>query len=99
MDRSAVREAAMQNGDPRPFLRMRDCREQCGKRPRDRRAAEEAQQLTASHSITSSARARIEGGTVMPSALAVLRLTNRPNVLACWTGRSAGLAPARIRPT
>ena len=29
---------------------------------------------TVAHSITSSARARIDGGTVRPSALAVLRL-------------------------
>src|SRR6516164_4245866 len=48
------------------------------------------------HSMTSSARARIAGGTVRPSALAVLRLTTSSNVVGCWTGRSAGLAPLRI---
>src|SRR5260370_24682921 len=47
------------------------------------------------HSMTSSARARIDGGTVRPSALAVLRLTTNSNVVGCWTGRSAGLAPLR----
>src|SRR5215471_2959486 len=50
------------------------------------------------HSITSSARARIEGGIVSPSALAVLRLTTSSNVVGCWTGRSAGLAPFRMLP-
>ena len=51
-----------------------------------------------SYSITSSARARIDGGTARPSALAVLRLMTSSNVVGCWTGRSAGLAPLRILP-
>ena len=42
------------------------------------------------HSITSSARARSVGGTVMPSALAVLRLITKSNLVGCSTGRSAG---------
>src|SRR6516225_11280607 len=58
-----------------------------------------AKQPASSHSITSSARARIEGGMVRPSALAVFRLTTSSNVVGCWTGRSAGLAPLRILPT
>jgi hypothetical protein len=53
----------------------------------------------ATHSITSSARARIDGGTVSASALAVLRLMTSSNLVGCWTGRSAGLAPLRIFPT
>src|SRR6516162_5591181 len=51
-----------------------------------------------SHSMTSSARARIDGGIVRPSASAVLRLITSSNVVGCWTGRSAGLAPLRIFP-
>jgi len=43
--------------------------------------------------MTSSARARIDGGTVRPRALAVWRLTTSSNVVGCCTGRSAGLAP------
>src|SRR6516164_10235757 len=35
-------------------------------------------------------------GTVRPSALAVLRLITSWNLVGCWTGRSAGLAPFRI---
>src|SRR5207342_2750670 len=46
-----------------------------------------------SHSITSSARVSIDGGTVSPSALAVLRFSARSNLVGCWIGRSAGLAP------
>ena len=45
------------------------------------------------HSITSSARARIDGGTVRSSASAVFRLITRSKAVGCWTGRSAGLAP------
>src|SRR6516165_8397326 len=51
------------------------------------------------HSMTSSARARIDGGTVRPSACAVLRLTTSSNLVGCWTGRSAGFSPERMRPT
>jgi hypothetical protein len=46
---------------------------------------------------SASARARIDGDTVRPSALAVLRLTTSSKVVGCCTGRSAGLAPLRIR--
>ena len=48
------------------------------------------------YSITSSARVRIVGGTVIPIALAVLRLIRSSNFVGCSTGRSAGFAPLRI---
>jgi hypothetical protein len=48
------------------------------------------------HSITSPARARIDGGIVRPSVLAVLRLMTSWYLEACSTGSSAGLAPLRI---
>jgi hypothetical protein len=51
------------------------------------------------HSMTSSARARIEGGMVRPSALAVFKLMTSSKLVGCWTGRSAGSAPLRIFPT
>ena len=51
----------------------------------------------APHSITSSARARIDGGIVRPAALAVLRLSRSSIEVGCSTGRSAGLAPFRMR--
>src|SRR6516164_11719579 len=68
-----------------------------------RRAAEKRDELATfnatAHSITSSAATSRVCGTLRPSALAVLRLMARTNLLACSTGRSAGLLPLRIRPT
>src|SRR5262245_25674595 len=78
----------------------RDCRwlrPRCH-RPRSRRAAEQRDELAALHSITSSARTRIDVGTSRPSALAVLRLMISSTLVACWTGKSAGFSPLRIRP-
>ncbi len=43
--------------------------------------------------ITSSDRARTEGGMVSPSAFAVLKLMSRSNFVGCSMGRSAGFAP------
>jgi hypothetical protein len=51
------------------------------------------------HSITSSARIRSEGGTVRPSAVAVLTLITNLNLLGSCTGSSSGLAPFKIRST
>ena len=51
----------------------------------------------ASYSIVSSARERSEGGTVRPSALAVLRLITNSYLVALCTGRSAGRSPLRTR--
>jgi hypothetical protein len=50
------------------------------------------------YSITSSARRWIEGGTSMPSVLAVVRLIASSNTVGCSTGNSEGFAPLRIRP-
>src|SRR5262249_17003548 len=63
-----------------------------GERPRRRRAAKQRDELAALHSITSSAASSI-GGTVRPSALAVLRLMNSSTFVVCSTGRSAAMAP------
>jgi hypothetical protein len=38
-------------------------------------------------------------GTARPSAAAVFKLTTSSNLVGCRTGRSAGLAPLRMRPT
>ena len=51
------------------------------------------------HSITSSASCRIDSGIVRSSALAALRLITNLNLVGCSTGKSAGLAPLRIRST
>src|SRR6516164_5253692 len=47
----------------------------------------------ANYSMISSARERSEGGTVRPSALAVLRLITNSNLVTFCTGRSAGFRP------
>src|SRR6516164_6699461 len=65
-----------------------------------RRAAEQRDELAASdHSITSSAVASSDGGTVSPSALAVLRLITSSNLVGACTGRSAGFSPLSMRST
>src|SRR5262245_30338499 len=51
------------------------------------------------YSITASARASSEGGTVMPSALAVLRLITSSYLVGACTGMSAGFSPLRMRST
>src|SRR5262245_41521151 len=69
-------------------------------RPRRSRAAEQRDELAASaHSITSSARASSVGGTVRPSALAVLRLSTSSYLVGACTGKSAGFSPRRMRST
>src|SRR6516164_96200 len=69
-----------------------------GKRP-SRRAAEQRDERAPLHSITSSARASSVGGTVIPSAIAVLRLITSSYLVAACTGRSAGFSPLRMRST
>jgi hypothetical protein len=51
------------------------------------------------HSITSSARAMRVGGMLRPIAAAVFKLMISSNSVASWIGRSAGLAPLRMRST
>ena len=50
------------------------------------------------YSITESARASKLGGKVMPRALAAFMLMTSSILVACWTGRSAGFSPLRMRP-
>jgi len=56
------------------------------------------EELVPNHSITSSARASSVGGISSPSILAVPVLMTNSNLFGCTTGRSAGLAPLRMRP-
>src|SRR6266516_3918413 len=69
------------------------------KRPRRSRTAEQRDELASPHSITSSARSRNDSGIVRPSALAVVRLMTRSNLVGCSTGISPGFAPRRILST
>src|SRR5262249_46740616 len=80
---------------PYPVRLLRARRE----RPRGGCTAEKRYELAALHSITSSARASSVGGIVKPSALAVIRLITRSNLVGCSTGKLAGFAPRRILST
>ncbi len=82
-------------GDERPLRRRLG---EHRMRP-SRRAAEQRDELAPPHSITSSASASSRSGTFRPSVLAVLRLMTSSNLVGCWTGNSAGLAPLRMRST
>jgi len=62
-------------------------------------AEREQEKLSLVHSITLSARRRIDCGIVTPSAFAVLRLITSSNVVGCSTGISAGFLPSRTMPT
>src|SRR5262249_3290570 len=81
---------------PHPLALLRARR----KRPRRRRPDKQRDELAPlhlrGHSITSSARSRVEVGTSTPMALAVFRLRANSKYVACSTGSSAGCAPLRI---
>src|SRR5262249_35801969 len=64
-----------------------------------RKRPEQVQQWDCSYSITSSAMLSSVGETLRPSNRAGGRLMTSSNLLDCTTGKSAGLAPLRIRPT
>src|SRR5262249_25139308 len=64
-----------------------------------RRAAEQRDERAALHSITLSVRASSVGETSRPSALAVIRLMTKSNLVGCSTGISPGFAPRRILST
>src|SRR5262249_43463682 len=90
-----VSHGDLQHADPPHALGLLRPRRQ---RPRCRRAAEQRDELAAVHSITSSARASSVGGISNPMRLAVLRLITSSNFVDWMTGKSAGLAPLRMRP-
>jgi hypothetical protein len=73
---SALPPIATANADSR--------KRSCPLYPRKRHA-----DIAPAYSITSSARPMSVLGTVMPSALAVLRLMYISTFVACWTGKSA----------
>src|SRR4029077_5379609 len=79
----------------RRLLRARNARPQ----QRCRRGAGQRNEIASPHSITSSAGAISVAGTVMPSALAVLRLMASTYLVGACTGRSAGFSPLRMRST
>src|SRR6516165_8292099 len=62
---------------------------------RGHHTTQQEQELAASHSMTSSARARIDGGIVIPSTAAVFMFITSSNSVGCSTGISTGFAPRR----
>src|SRR5262245_33419100 len=84
---------------PHILLRKQYRLQLLGRRPRGGRAADERDEVAPFHSITSSARSRIEVEISIPIALAVLRLTTSSNLVGCSIGRSVGFAPFAIRST
>ena len=91
-----------------PACRSDGWRIPCGCRRRDYHAAEDAPPLVvvhteleaaAPHSMTSSARERIDGGTVRPSAFAVFRLMTKSKCVGPSIGNSPAEAPRKIRAT
>jgi hypothetical protein len=73
-----VRRSWVRNGPNEPVAWIEASAETDGRESATRR---HAVQQTASYSITSSARSSNDGGTVRPSALAVLRLITSPNLV------------------
>jgi hypothetical protein len=82
-----------------PYVSFRQLRTSDGKRlgPECATSGCEQSHQKANYSITSSARASNEEGTVRPSALAVLRLIASSSFVTCCTGKSAGFSPSRMR--
>jgi len=68
-------------------------------RPGQRRSAGVSPHGSPAQRITSSAWKRSVGGSVRPSALAVFRLMTSSYFVGISTGKSAGLAPFRMRST
>src|SRR5262249_50236589 len=86
-----VRSGRQQHADAPHALALLGVRRE---RPHGR-TANERDELTPLHSITSSAMASTPAGIVRLSILAVLRLIRSSNLVGCITGSSAGLAPLR----
>src|SRR5262249_15906450 len=79
---------------PHPFVSLRMCDNRpCG------RAGDNHAERAAVHSITSSARLRSDGGSVMSRMRAASALMTSSNFDGCTTGKSAGFTPLRMRPT
>src|SRR5262245_5372410 len=84
-----------QHADPSYLLGLLRARRE---RPRNYRATHKRDELAAlHHSITSSAATSRPGGTVRPRAFTVLILMTVSYLVGTCTGRSAGLAPRRMR--
>jgi putative ABC transport system substrate-binding protein len=88
-------ELVIKSGTQEPDHRQRLCAR--GERPRGSVSCGKRNELAPPHSITSSAVASRDCGTLSPSTFAVLRLMTSSNLVGSTTGRSAGAAPLRMR--
>src|SRR5262249_40093230 len=86
--RSKIPDGPQSRGLLRPRGERPNC--PCPPEPRDELASSH-------HSITSSARSNNDGGTLRPSALAVLRLMVNWILTGSWTGSSLGSVPRKMR--
>jgi hypothetical protein len=86
-----------QLGDVHRDLPRLIAREQLGRMSALLPKADSCTAAKGSYSITSSARARTDGGTARPSVLAVLRLITSSYLVGACTGKSASLSPLRMR--
>src|SRR5262245_31997458 len=93
INRRAIGKAAVQN-DNAALVR----RAQAKRPPRNRRAAEQRDEVAPRHSITSSVMASTPSGIVRPSVLEVPRLITNSNFVGARTGSSAGFSPLSMRP-
>src|SRR5262249_30058913 len=109
LDAAGFVEAFMEGSDnargriARPLVDEADHRQRRllrARRERTRRdTAEKRDELAPTHySITASARASSDGGTVRPNMRAVVLLMTGSNLVDCSTGNSPGLAPLSTRP-
>jgi hypothetical protein len=95
--RRDVVEAHMEEPDPiHPLCLLRLGRDGRAEETQNRRANKRA---SVHYSMTSSARNNSMRGIVSPRAFAVFALITSSSLVACSTGKSAGLAPRRIRST
>ena len=85
--------------EQQPYYRHRRLLRVCRERPHGSRAAEQRDEVASLHSITSSAATSRPGGTVRPSAFAVVRLITNSILVGNSTGRSPGLVPFKILST
>jgi hypothetical protein len=96
------------NGSKAVRLRASKCFPLCPRKRTSARARRHVREVpyaavsnrskAALYSITSSARSRIEIGTSMPRALAVLKLITSSNFVGSSTGKSAGFIPRSTFP-
>ena len=91
-----ARNGRQEHADAPHVLRLLRAHRQ---RPHCRRPTEQRDEVAPPHSITSSARPISVLGMLTPSVFAVFRFRDNSTFVACWTGRSLGFSPFKMRAT